>query len=126
MLDYVNACQDTADDVKAGVRSMAVRYSNTFAFISVLSTAQVLCLIAAGVLGGMSPVYFVVACGGNAAMLATMAKTVDRARPKLCAWWFLRGSILVGGATVTGLFGEYLMRLWNEEGREDMVVGVKG
>ena len=115
MLDYVNACQDTMDDVKAGVRSMAVRYRNTSAFISVLSAAQVACLVGAGILGGMSPVYFIVACGGNAVMLATMARTVDRARPKLCAWWFLRGSILVGGTTVVGLFGEYMMRLWTED-----------
>lgn len=110
-LDYVNACQDTVDDIKAGVRSMAVRYQNTFAFISVLSTAQVSLMVAAGLLGGMSPIYFIVACGGNAVMLTAMATTVNRARPDVCAWWFLRGSILVGGTTVVGLFGEYFSRL---------------
>ena len=113
MLDYVNACQDTVDDIKAGVRSMAVRYQNTFAFISVLSVVQISLMVTAGIFGGMSPIYFTIACGGNAAMLATMAKTVNRARPDLCAWWFLRGSILVGGTTVVGLFGEYFMKLRN-------------
>ena len=121
-LDYVNACQDTVDDIKAGVRSMAVRYQNTFTFISVLSTAQVSLMVAAGLLGGMSPIYFIVACGGNAGMLTAMATTVNRARPDICAWWFLRGSILVGGTTVVGLFTEYLSRLEDEstrEGREE-------
>jgi len=40
MLDYVNACQDTTDDIKAGVRSVAIRYLNTTTFISTLGTAQ--------------------------------------------------------------------------------------
>jgi len=115
MLDYVNACQDTLDDIKAGVRSMAVRYQNTVGFISTFSAAQIGLMVGAGLLSGMSPVYFTVACGGNAVMLAAMAKTVDRAKPKVCAWWFLRGSILVGGCTVAGLFAEYLTRLSKEE-----------
>lgn len=110
MLDYVNACQDTADDIKAGVRSMAVKYQDTFVFIFTLSAAQAGLMIAAGILSGLSPVYFVVACGGNAVMLAAMAKTVKRSRPDMCAWWSLRGSILAGGTTVVGLFGEYIMR----------------
>ncbi|KAH8594382.1 UbiA prenyltransferase family, partial [Bisporella sp. PMI_857] len=110
MLDYVNACQDSLDDVKAGVRSMAVRYQNTEAFISVLGTAQVSLMVAAGYLAGMTPIYYVIACGGNAAMLVAMARTVTRARPDICAWWFLRGSILVGGTTVLGLLGEYMMK----------------
>ena len=107
MLDYVNACQDTMDDVKAGVRSMAVKYRNTVAFISTLSTAQVSLMVTAGYLAGLSPIYYIVSCGGSFALLAYMAKTVDRKKPKTCAWWFLNGSILVGGATVAGLFGEY-------------------
>ena len=111
LLDYVNACQDTNDDVKAGVRSMAVRYRSTSAFIGTLGTLQV-CLIAiTGLSSGLSLVYVLIACGGNAAMLLWMAKTVDRSRPETCAWWFLHGSILVQGATVMGLFAEYLSRV---------------
>lgn len=54
LLDYVNGCRDSTDDVKAGVRSMAVRYGNTAAFISVLSTARVSLLIATGILADLS------------------------------------------------------------------------
>ncbi|MCJ1263256.1 Para-hydroxybenzoate--polyprenyltransferase, mitochondrial precursor (PHB:polyprenyltransferase) [Lobaria immixta] len=126
-LDYVNACQDTVDDIKAGVRSMAVRYQNTFAFISVLSTTQVSLMVAAGLLGGMSPIYFIVACGGNTVMLVAMASTVNRSRPDVCAWWFLRGSILVGGTTVVGLFGEYFSRFNDKNtGEPSMISGEIG
>lgn len=118
ILDYVNACQDSTDDVKAGVRSMAVRYQNTTAFISVLSTFQVSLMIATGVLADLSSTYFTVACGGNAVLLTLMAATVNRKHPDICAWWFLRGSLLVGGATVLGLFGEYLKKLTYENNSE--------
>ncbi|KAL1980166.1 hypothetical protein VTN96DRAFT_4597 [Rasamsonia emersonii] len=112
IFDYVNACQDTVDDIKAGVRSMAVRYRDTFAFISVLGTAQVGLLVAAGWLAGLSPVYYTVACGGNALWLAIMAKTVNRAKPHISAWWFAWGSLIVGGTTVAGLLAEYGRNLY--------------
>lgn len=72
IFDYVNACQDTEDDVKAGVRSMAVRYRDTTAFISVLGAAQVGCLVATGVMAGLSPVYMTIAAGGNALWLVSV------------------------------------------------------
>lgn len=71
IFDYVNACQDTPDDVKAGVRSMAVRYQNTVAFISTLGAGQVACLAATGYLAGFSPLYYTLAVGGNALWLVS-------------------------------------------------------
>ncbi|KAI1360885.1 UbiA prenyltransferase family-domain-containing protein [Xylaria arbuscula] len=108
IFDYVNACQDTADDIKAGVRSMAVRYQNTDAFISAMGAAQVGCLIATGVLAGFSPVYFIGAAGGNALWLAAMVKTVKRSRPDICGWWFAWGGLLVSGTTTLALLAEYI------------------
>ncbi|KAI4154614.1 MAG: hypothetical protein LQ340_001560 [Diploschistes diacapsis] len=110
MLDYVNACQDTIDDLKAGVRSMAVRYQNTAKFITVLGIAQTSLMLTAGYLAGLGPIYFIISCGGNASFIAWMAQTVDRTRPETCAWWFKNGSLIVGGVSVAGLFGEYT---WN-------------
>lgn len=107
IFDYVNACQDTADDIKAGVRSMAVLYQNTDAFISVMGAAQVGCLVATGVLAGFSPIYFIGAAGGNALWLAAMVKTVKRSRPDICGWWFAWGGLLVSGTTVLALLAEY-------------------
>ncbi|KAI1764514.1 UbiA prenyltransferase family-domain-containing protein [Hypoxylon sp. FL1150] len=111
IFDYVNACQDTADDVKAGVRSMAVRYQNTDIFISVLGAAQVGCLAATGVLAGFSPIYFAGAAGGNALWLTVMVKTVKRSRPDICAWWFSWGGLLVSGTTVLALMAEYYFKI---------------
>ncbi|KAI1169889.1 UbiA-domain-containing protein [Nemania sp. FL0916] len=108
IFDYVNACQDTTDDIKAGVRSMAVLYQNTDAFISVMGAAQVGCLIATGVLAGFSPIYFIGAAGGNALWLAAMVKTVKRSRPDICAWWFSWGGLLVSGTTALALLAEYI------------------
>ncbi|KAI0535366.1 UbiA prenyltransferase family-domain-containing protein [Xylaria digitata] len=108
IFDYVNACQDTADDIKAGVRSMAVLYQNTDAFITVMGAAQVGCLIATGVLAGFSPIYFIGAAGGNALWLAAMVKTVKRSRPDICGWWFAWGGLLVSGTTVLALLAEYV------------------
>ncbi|KAI1435908.1 hypothetical protein GGR50DRAFT_653704 [Xylaria sp. CBS 124048] len=117
IFDYVNACQDTADDVKAGVRGMAVRYQDTQRFISVLGAAQVACLAATGVLAGFSPIYFIGAAGGNALWLAAMVKTVRRSRPDICGWWFSWGGLLVSGTTVLALLAEYV---WGSgAGRQD-------
>lgn len=116
IFDYVNACQDTTDDLKAGVRSMAVRYQNTAAFISILGTAQVGCLAITGVLAGFSPVYFISAVGGNIAWLGCMVKTVKRSRPKTCAWWFSWGGLLVSGTTTLALLAEYA---YKEENRDE-------
>jgi 4-hydroxybenzoate polyprenyltransferase len=108
IFDYVNACQDTADDIKAGVRSMAVLYQNTDAFISIMGAAQVGCLVATGVLAGFSPIYFIGAAGGNALWLAAMVKTVKRSRPDICGWWFSWGGLLVSGTTALALLTEYV------------------
>ncbi|KUI59731.1 4-hydroxybenzoate polyprenyltransferase, mitochondrial [Cytospora mali] len=115
IFDYVNACQDTRDDIEAGVRSMAVRYHDTKAFITTLGAAQVGCLVLTGVLGGFSPIYFIGAAGGNALWLTSMAMTVKRSRPDVCAWWFAWGGLLVSGTTAAALFAEYYYkRLHNE------------
>lgn len=121
IFDYVNACQDTTDDIKAGVRSMAVRYQNTNVFISVLGLAQVGCLVATGVLASFSPVYFISAAGGNAVWLAAMVKTVRRSRPHICAWWFSWGGLLVSGTTTLALLAEYYYR--QKDGHEHVELG---
>jgi len=107
IFDYVNACQDTADDIKAGVRSMAVRYQNTSVFITALGSAQVACLTLTGILARFSPIYFLFSACGNTICLAAMVKTVKRSRPDICGWWFSWGGLIVNGTTALGLIAEY-------------------
>lgn len=83
IFDYVNACQDTADDIQAGVRSMAVRYQDTDAFITTLGTAQVACLLLAGILAEFSPAYFILAVGGNAICLVSDLIPDSRQHPHI-------------------------------------------
>lgn len=108
--DTVYAYQDLSDDIKAGVRSMAVRYQDSVQLVAVLGTLQVALLVAAGVDGGLGWPFFVGGVGGNALILVAMAKTVDVQRPETCAWWFLYGGLLVGGSLGLGLGGEYVLR----------------
>ncbi|KAI0122729.1 UbiA prenyltransferase family-domain-containing protein [Daldinia grandis] len=114
IFDYVNACQDTVDDIKAGVHSMAVRYQNTSAFISILGTAQVGCLAATGIMADFSSIYFVGAAGGNSVWLLMIIKTDIRSRPDICAWWFSWGGLLVSGTTVLALMAEYYTKHHSE------------
>ena len=110
--DTIYAFQDVEDDAKADIKSIAVRHrANTKTLLSSLAVAQVSLLAATGLLTGMSPLYYLGSCGGTAMSLAIMIRKVDLKRPESCAWWFRMGTWFVGLAVVSGLCGEYSMRL---------------
>lgn len=67
IFDTVYAHQDITDDVKAGVKSLAVRLGDqTKLVLAVLGAFQVGLLIGAGCFCKLSAVYFVISCGGAA------------------------------------------------------------
>ena len=106
--DTIYAHQDIKDDVKAGVKSMAVRFADsTKTLASVLAVFQVALLLATGWLANLSPVYFVLSCGGATVALVNMIVRVELSDPASCAWWFHAGFWLVGGSVVVGLVAEY-------------------
>ncbi|KAL2042602.1 hypothetical protein N7G274_004361 [Stereocaulon virgatum] len=110
--DTVYAHQDIKDDVKAGVKSMAVRFADsTKTLASTLAAIQVGLLIVVGWQADFSLIYFLGTCGGSAVALGSMLARVDLKEPASCAWFFHRGFWYVGGSIVVGLFGEYLARL---------------
>ncbi|KAI9857134.1 MAG: Para-hydroxybenzoate--polyprenyltransferase, mitochondrial precursor (PHB:polyprenyltransferase) [Trichoglossum hirsutum] len=110
--ETIYAHQDIKDDAKAGVKSMALRFSNgTKVLTSVLAVAVVSLLLTLGVLMEMSLVYVIATCGGTAVSLAAMIGLVDLSSPASCAWWFKLDFWLVGGSMVCGLLGEYYRRL---------------
>jgi 4-hydroxybenzoate polyprenyltransferase len=110
--DTVYAHQDIQDDVKAGVKSMAVRFKDsTKQLATILAVCQIGLLVAAGVLHEMSTVYFVVGCSGSAVSVAAMIYFVDLSVPASCARWFKLGFCFVGGSMAGGFLGQYLERL---------------
>ncbi|MCJ1251390.1 hypothetical protein MMC30_008623 [Trapelia coarctata] len=110
--DTIYAHQDINDDVKAGVKSMAVRFAqSTKLLASTLSVIQIGLLILTGWLAELSPIYYVGACGGTGIALASMILLVDLSKPASCAWWFHWDFWFVGGSIAGGLFAEYLAKL---------------
>ncbi|EEA21108.1 hypothetical protein TMatcc_001113 [Talaromyces marneffei ATCC 18224] len=106
--DTIYAHQDLTDDIKAGVKSLAVLLGGrTILYLSVLSTIQVALLVLAGTECGYSFFYYLICCLGTACSLGTMLIKVDLRQPDSCAWWFGPGARLVAGCLVCGLFGEY-------------------
>lgn len=87
--DTVYAHQDVRDDMKAGIKSMAVLWLHwTKALLWVLSSVQVGLLWSVGICMEAGAWYHFVAVGGNAAVLQTMVIKLDLGDPHDCLWWF--------------------------------------
>jgi len=116
--DMIYAHMDIKDDLKAGIKSIALAHEhNTKAVLSVLTVAQVGLLAAAGYFSGAGPLFAIVSCGGSALTLSTIIRKVDLKDPKNCWWWFRSGAWLTGGSISTGLFLDYLYRRTKEESK---------
>ncbi|TVY78268.1 4-hydroxybenzoate geranyltransferase [Lachnellula suecica] len=112
IFDTVYAHQDIKDDIKAGVKSLAVRLGDQTKFgLGILGVIQVGLLLGAGYFCRLSTIYFVVSCGGAASALIAMLVLVDLKTPASCGWWFGPGSRLVGASVMAGLLGHYFLRL---------------
>ena len=110
--DTVYAHQDIRDDIRAGVKSMAIRFADsTKELTATLATIQVALLCYTGWQMGVSLLYFIFACAGTAIALGVMITIVDLKEPSSCAWFFHRGFWYVGGSIMTGFMAEYLQRL---------------
>ncbi|CAK7273055.1 Para-hydroxybenzoate--polyprenyltransferase, mitochondrial precursor (PHB:polyprenyltransferase) [Sporothrix epigloea] len=111
LYDMIYAHMDVKDDVKAGIKSIALKHgARTKAVLLGLGAAQVGLLAAAGVASGAGPVFFVGSCGGAVATLAIMIKRVKLDSVKNCWWWFVNGCLLTGGVISLGLGADYLER----------------
>lgn len=120
LYDMIYAHMDIKDDVKAGIKSIALKHENTTKVVlSGLAVVQLGLLSTAGVAAGLGPVFFVGSCGGAAVTLATMIWRVNLKSVKNCWWWFVNGAWYTGGAIAAGLAGEYVMRLLGWDDGED-------
>lgn len=121
LYDTIYAHQDVADDIKAGVKSIAVKHeSHTKYLMSALGVVQIGLLAGAGLVSGCGPIFYVVSCGGAAGGLGYMIRKANLKDVKECWAWFKWCAWVVGGVAVGGgLFGEYLAvrtGIYGEEG----------
>jgi 4-hydroxybenzoate polyprenyltransferase len=109
--DTIYAHQDLKDDLKAGVKSMAVRFQDhTKPLLSVLAVSQSLLLIIVGLDLGLSALYFLISCVANGIFLAAAIVMVDLNKPSSCAWWFKMGFWMSGVSMAFGFLTDYLQR----------------
>ncbi|OTA69207.1 UbiA prenyltransferase, partial [Hypoxylon sp. EC38] len=109
--DTIYAHQDIADDEKARVKSMALRFkNNTKLLASLLAMGQAGLLAFCGLWAGFGTIYFVGTVGGVATAMAYYIYKVDLKRPESCGAWFHHQFWLVGAGFMAGLTGEYAIR----------------
>ena len=107
--DAVYAHQDLKDDLKAGVKSVAVAWqSRTKPVLCFLSVLEVALLGVSGYLFKMGSLYFVSAVAGTATVLGSMIWAVRLDVPEDCGKWFKWSIWLTGGTLSSGLLAEYL------------------
>jgi 4-hydroxybenzoate polyprenyltransferase len=119
LYDMIYAHMDIKDDVKAGIKSIALKHDKeTKAVLTGLAAVQLGLLTATGVAAGLGPIYFAGSCGGAALTLGTMIWRVKLKEVKNCWWWFVNGAWFTGGAITLGLAGEYTAHLLGWYGGE--------
>ena len=107
--DTMYAHQDIRDDVRAGVKSMAIRFGDsTKQLAALLSATQFGLLALTGQKAGFSPAYFILTCGGTAMALGIMIAKVNLEDPSSCFWFFRRSFWYVGGCMLAGFGAEYI------------------
>lgn len=115
LYDMIYAHMDIKDDVKAGIKSIALKHdAQTKQVLSGLAVVQVGLLAAAGAAAGAGPAFFIGSCGGALVTLGVMIKRVNLKSVKDCWWWFVNGCWITGGVISSGLAVDYLIRLGDE------------
>lgn len=112
IFDTIYAHQDYLDDLKAGVKGLAVRLGRkgTKPACYVATAVQLYFLVTASRLADFGMSYYVISCAGTALMLTRMISAVDLEDPESCAWAFGPGSGYVGTAIATGFFADFLAK----------------
>lgn len=111
LYDMIYAHMDIKDDVKAGIKSIALRHEkDTKAVLTGLAACQIGLLGFAGVAAGAGPIFFMGSCGGASVTLSTMIWRVNLKSVSNCWWWFKNGCWLTGITISTGLVGDYYLQ----------------
>ncbi|EMD31020.1 hypothetical protein CERSUDRAFT_163534 [Gelatoporia subvermispora B] len=110
--DTIYACQDRRDDVKAGVKSTAVRFGKHIRlFLSLFSAAFVGCIAYAGMLNSQGTMYYVISVVGTAMHLMWQLLAFDPESSKNCCRLFKANGDL-GYIIWAGMLCDYTRRIW--------------
>lgn len=110
--DTVYAHQDLKDDLKAGVKSMAIACLGwTKQWLSFLCFIEVILLVSTGYAMGFGVAYWSITVAGTATVLAYMLLTWKIEDRDDCWYWFCHLIWFTGGTICVGLAGEYLQKL---------------
>ncbi|KAK1639449.1 4-hydroxybenzoate polyprenyl transferase [Colletotrichum phormii] len=119
LYDMIYAHMDIKDDVKAGIKSIALKHdAETKQVLTGLAAVQLSLLGAAGFAAGAGPAFFIGSVGGAAVTLGVMIKRVNLKSVKDCWWWFINGCWITGGVISLGLAADYTVR-YVQDGNED-------
>lgn len=112
IFDTIYAHQDYLDDLKAGVKGLAVRLGRkgTKPACYIAAVVQLYFLVLAGQLAGFGAAYYAISCGVTALLLARMIWVVDLEDGDSCAWAFGPGSGYVGTAICAGLLADFFSK----------------
>jgi 4-hydroxybenzoate polyprenyltransferase len=111
-LIHVPNVQDKVDDVKAGVKSIALAFpDNSRALISTLSAGFVSTLALTGHLAGLGPLYYAISVLGTGAHLAWQCATVDFNSRADC-WKKFCSNGYLGGLIWLGMAADYVQNVW--------------
>ncbi|KAK1688551.1 4-hydroxybenzoate polyprenyl transferase [Colletotrichum godetiae] len=120
LYDMIYAHMDIKDDVKAGIKSIALKHdAETKQVLTGLAAVQLSLLGAAGFAAGAGPAFFIGSVGGAAVTLGVMIKRVNLKSVKDCWWWFINGCWITGGVISLGLAADYTVRYIQEDGNKD-------
>lgn len=119
LYDFIYAHMDSKDDVKAGIKSIALAHDQSKRLLVGLAGVQVGFLAAAGVAAGAGPAFFVGSCGGAVVTLGYMIRKVNLRSVKDCWWWFVNGCWITGGVISGGLALDYGLRYTQETQEAD-------
>ena len=109
--DWIYACQDAKDDIKAGVKSIAVKHAaNAKTSLIGLAFVQAAFLFLTGFVIDASLIFYLTPL---TTFLATMVmvKRVNLNDPQNCGWWFNNAWWFLGPTAASGLVGDYIMQL---------------
>ncbi|KAI8626272.1 4-hydroxybenzoate polyprenyl transferase [Xylariaceae sp. FL1651] len=112
IFDTIYAHQDYLDDLKAGVKGLAVRLGRkgTKPACYLMGAVQIYFLYLTGQLAGFGQTYSAISCGATAITLARMIWVTDLEDGASCAWAFGYGSAYVGASISAGLMAEFWSR----------------